>query len=108
MSLVNYQDKKQKHVEFVSYTGKYPNLCSGTLTLKIDGAEWRFGYKEKNLPFWRSGGSCGFNDNWEECVTVGEWVIDVLGLPEEIKKYATEIDEVFNENVEFGCCGGCI
>lgn len=24
-------------VEFVSYTGEYPNLCSGILTVKIDG-----------------------------------------------------------------------
>ena len=31
-------------VEFVSYTGTYPNLCSGVLTLRIDGEEVRFGH----------------------------------------------------------------
>ena len=31
------------HVKFISYTGKYPNLCSGILTLEIDGKEYKFG-----------------------------------------------------------------
>lgn len=35
----------REHVEFVSYTGKYPNLCNGTLTLRIDGKEVRFNDK---------------------------------------------------------------
>jgi len=38
----------------------------------------------------------------------GEWQINVSKLPEEIKQYAQEIDEVFNENVPYGCCGGCL
>ena len=42
MSLVNF---KPKNVEFVSYTGGWPNLCSGVLTLKIHGEEHRFGYR---------------------------------------------------------------
>lgn len=29
--------KETKHVEFVSYSGRYPNLCSGVLVLRIDG-----------------------------------------------------------------------
>lgn len=36
MSLKNYNPER---VEFVSYTGKWPNLCSGILTLNIDGVE---------------------------------------------------------------------
>lgn len=36
-----------------------------------------------------------------------EWTIDVLELPEKFRKYAAEIDNVFNTNVEYGCCGGC-
>ena len=31
-----------REIEFVSYTGKYPCLCMGTLTLKIDGKEMSF------------------------------------------------------------------
>ena len=107
-----------KHVEFVSYTGEYPNLCRGVLTLKIDGEEVVFGHNYcfndwKNdghyNDFWSSGGSCGFSDDYSQSyVTGGEWEIDVLRLPENYRKYAHEIDQVFNENVESGCCGGCL
>ena len=31
-------------VRFISYTGRYPNLCSGILTLEIDGKEYKFGH----------------------------------------------------------------
>lgn len=37
-----------------------------------------------------------------------EWRIDVDDIPEQFQKYAVEIDEVFNDNVPWGCCGGCI
>ena len=67
-------------IEFVSYTGEYPTLCHGVLTVKIDGKEYKFGheplsydfckhcYPDNNLPrFWSSGGSAGFgiNENGE-------------------------------------------
>lgn len=86
-------------VKFVSYSGRYPNLCSGILTLNIDGIDVIFGNKfidnTAQYPrFWESG--CG-----------DEWKIDVMELPEDFRRYAAEIDRVFNENVEHGCCGGC-
>lgn len=103
-----------KHVEFVSYTGAYPNLCCGVLTLNIDGKAVRFGYgynesqKPDYLPFWRSGGSVSFDNNWLECVGSGRWIISEYDLPDEYKCYTEEIDEVFNQNVPYGCCGGCV
>ena len=119
MSLINFIDNSvNAHVKFVSYTGKYPNLCSGVLTLEIDGEEYRFGHDytiynwntDGNYDrFWSSGGSCGFINGYsEEYVKQGEWTIDVSAMPEELKKYAAEIDEVFNSNVRYGCCGGCL
>lgn len=97
-------DDKQELVKFVSYTGSYPNLCSGKLTLEIEGETVSFGYGDGLLPpFWTSGG--GLDHHWE--AYCGEWEIDVSRLPENYRKYASSIDRVFNENVEYGCCGGC-
>ena len=95
----------EPHVKFISYTGKHPNLCFGILTLQIDGKKARFGYGTLNDSFWVSGG--GLNPNYEGAYQ-GEWKIDVNRIPKEYRKYATEIDKVFNENIEWGCCGGCI
>lgn len=99
-----------QHIEFVSHTGKYPNLCSGVLTLKIDGELHEFGYgKGRHEPFWKSGGECWFtNDYMDAHVSDAPWSIDVSVLPDKFKSYATEIDEVLNSSVPWGCCGGCI
>ena len=109
--LMNLEKHIRSHVKFISYTGKFPVLCAGVLTLEIDGDLVTFGYshsKEVNPqypPFWRSGGATNyiFDD-----IFTKEWIIDVSALPEKYRKYAVEIDEAFNQNVEYGCCGGCI
>lgn len=112
--LINNTGNESEHVKFVSYSGKYPNLCSGILILDIDGKEVKFGNsylsKEKIYDsFWTSGGSCGFRNGYSESyVNHGEWEINVDMIPDEYKKYASEIDDVFNSNVPNGCCGGCL
>lgn len=111
--LINSENLYTEKVKFVSYTGKFPNLCRGVLTLNIDGKEVKFGhvieeycwqtgkYKDDNYNlFWRSGGSIGSHK--------GEWIIDISEIPEQYRKYASKIDEVFNDNVPYGCCGGCV
>lgn len=93
-------------VKFISYTGGYPNLCSGILTLEIEGNTVTFGptYKKSQYPdFWASGGNC----DWDGNITSGPWIIDPDALPVEYQAYADEIEEVFNANVPWGCCGGC-
>ena len=106
-------------IEFVSYTGKYPNLCRGVLTLRIDGEEVRFGHDYSVFEswktdgnyddFWSSNGSCGFtNDFKDSYIYDGEWEISIDELPEKYQKYVDEIAEVFNDNVPRGCCGGCL
>lgn len=87
-------------VEFVSYDGRYPNLCHGQLVVRIDGKEVNLG---KCLI---SGGDCYFDSAWNDIVTCGGWDID--DLPEEYEQYRKEIKEVVNENVPSGCCGGCL
>lgn len=106
--LINKNDAVNSNVKFVSYSGKYPCLCFGTLVLNIDGKEVRFGskFKDENVDyprFWSSGG--GIDNDY--CAYSGEWVINVEDLPEQYRKYAAEINEVFNTNIEYGCCGGC-
>ena len=91
-------------VEFVSYTGKYPNLCSGELTLRIDGKLVKFGRNSKYQDFWCSGGY--ITRDYE--VYQDKWEINTAELPEEYLKYLKEIEKVFNDNVPYGCCGGCI
>lgn len=105
--LVN-QNNDNAHVKFVSYDGKYPCLCMGTLILEIDGTKHSFGNKGKFPEFWSSGGTHGFTSDWEVNVTDGEWIINVDEIPEQFRQYANEIDKVFNDNVTYGCCGGCI
>ena len=106
---------QQRHVKFVSYTGKYPNLCCGVLTLLIDGKEVKMTVKKGQKViwetdgnydrFWESGGGIkpGYSGTYHR-----EWDIIVDDLPEKYREYASEIDEEFNSNVEYGCCGGCI
>lgn len=87
-------------VEFVSYNGKYPNLCRGTLVIKVNGEEISL----ENYLF--SGGRCWFDKDWANHVESGSW--DISKLPDDLEQYRDEILEVVNENVEHGCCGGCL
>lgn len=104
-------NKNDGNVKFVSYTGKYPSLCMGTLTLLIyeNGIAVKYIFDDKqNECFWESGGSINRDSEGMMYANNKEWIIDAKKLPKELQKYADEIDKVFNENVEYGCCGGCI
>ena len=87
-------------VEFVRYTGEYPCLCSGILTIRVDGKDVDF--KDAMC----SGGSCGFINDYEDSfVTEGEWSVS---LPDEYKDIQAEVENLVNCNVSRGCCGGCL
>ena len=87
---------------FVSYDGEYPNLCRGKLILAIDGIKVAF--PDYCLS---SGGSVSFDENWREEVSSGPWDISEFpdGFPDELKREACNL---VNENVRYGCCGGCV
>ena len=113
MLINSNKESVTEHVKFISYTGKYPNLCYGDLMLEKKRKKVIFGNmydirmnKRTGIypSFWHS---CGYISEDYEAYT-GEWQIDVSEIPEEYRKYASEIDEVFNANVPYGCCGGCI
>ena len=88
-------------VEFVSYDGRYPCLCDGTLTIRVNGNTYRF----KNALI--SGGGIFRNDEWDMWSENGKWEIRLKEHPE-LEPYKEEITRIVNENVEYGCCGGCI
>ena len=91
---------KTDAIKFVSYDGKYPNLCSGTLVLGKDGKQYQLQH------CLRSGGSVFFDSDWNGIVTSGSW--NVVDLPEELEPFHDEIEQLVNDNVPQGCYGGCI
>ena len=86
----------------VEYDGRCPNLCGGNLKVTVDGRPWTF--PQHCLD---SGGSVGYDENREAVITTGQWCVREWpkDYPEELK-YATLT--AINEQIELGCCGGCL
>ena len=89
-------------LKFISYDGAYPNLCSGTLIMELDGKKIKF--PQFCL---QSGGSAGCDSSGEEYISYGPWTIGDFpkGFPKELEQ---EAENLVNENIKEGCCGGCI
>lgn len=88
--------KERPKFEFVSYTGEWPNLCSGTMTFKVNGKEYHIDRLES---------TGGLDEDYEPYI--GKWKIKKDKLPEELKPYLKDIEKLANDNIELGCCGGC-
>ena len=88
-----------KDIEFVSYNGKYPNLCSGVLTLRVDGQIRQFDW------CLISGGYC---DVYEDLCKIGEWDIKDGVFSDFTENEKELIRQLVNQNVRPGCCGGCL
>ena len=86
----------------INYNGKYPNLCSGKLSVIIDSKNWDF--PDYCLC---SGGSVWFTDDWDERVEEGNWSVSKWpdNFPEKLKKI---VESAINKDIEHGCCGGCV
>ena len=97
---------KPKTIEIISYDGKYPNLCSGRLTLKVGGKEY-VTHPGVLCPGEGAGCSRDSDGNWT--TDRGDWFIYPEDLPKEIRRYAARIESAVNESdIEKPCCGGCI
>lgn len=88
----------EKRVKFIDYNGRYPCLCHGVLTVEIEG-------KKVEFDDITSGGSCSFDIEGYEDVRQGRWIV---GVPNKYKEYSEEINDCMNDNVPWGCCGGCL
>lgn len=90
-------------IKFISYDGTWPSLCYGTLVLEIDGVEVHL---EGVLT---SGGSAYFTDNYGEShIENGDWIVHESNLPDDLKYLRDKIVDIVNDNIEMGCCGGCL
>ncbi len=78
----------------IKYTGKYPTLCYGKLTVIINDITWKF---PENCLI--SGGTV--------TVTTAPWKIEDFpkDFPEELK---VVVINAVNNTIPHGCCGGCI
>lgn len=92
-----------RDIQFVSYDGEYPNLCSGELVLNVAGERVSADH------CLTSGGGIGFDRNGYEYVDKGPWYVNLdrfsMSFSEEEQRAITAI---VNEKVPQGCCGGCI
>lgn len=52
-----------------------------------------------------SGGWCEFLADYEPLVAQAPWIVYV---PDDLAHLKDEIVNVVNENVRYGCCGGCL
>jgi hypothetical protein len=89
-------------IKFISYDGHYPNLCSGTLVLEMNGIQYSI------IRGLSSGGSVSFDEHWSEEVTDGPWTLNIDNFPAILKPLEYEITHLINAHIPWGCCGGCV
>lgn len=95
-------------IEFISYNGEYPNLCSGELIIKVNNKIYKFDY------LLESGGSVSFTDDWNSIVSCDLWKLSQrnkqLKELNEIygKTFEDDLLRIVNKFVPLGCCGGCV
>jgi hypothetical protein len=85
----------------IEYNGAYPALCRGKLTAVIDCVRYDF---PANCLL--SGGEAWAIDVYKG-TTEGDWEVKEWpeDFPNEFKKATVT---AINEQIEHGCCGGCI
>ena len=92
-----------RKIQFISYSGDYPNLCSGEIAFRIDDAEFNVKY------CMISGGKCYIDFDGSEIVEHGKWKLD----RDRFKSFMnfeeiSELERQVNIEVPHGCCGGCL
>jgi hypothetical protein len=93
------QEHWNQDVKFISYDGKYPNLCNGVLTFSVDGE-----VRTTSRNALKSGG--GNRPNTFK----GDWQLyeDEPAFADLSKRSLSYLIAEVNDNItERGCCGGC-
>lgn len=99
-----------KNVKFINYEAGPYCWCGDVLTVEIEDVIIHFGYHDEcdYKRFWSSGGSCGFDADWNAIVETGPWCFDRDDFPRCFDAYFEDICDLFEANVPHGCCGGCL
>ena len=96
----NDMDIVERKIE-VEYDGAYPNTCSGTLTVRVNGKEV---YKQSGCC--SSSGRVWFDEEWGSHIDNGTltWDEDEASqFDDEIRESVRDLLATFEV-----CCGGCI
>lgn len=72
------------------------NLCSIKVFVTINDVEYKVSLTSGGYVSW---------DEEGDYIEYGPWSVYV---PKEIMEYKEAIEKWVNENIEWGCCGGCI
>lgn len=85
----------------VEYNGRYPNACSGKLTIKLEGRE----IYSKSMVCYRTG-SVSFDEEWNAHIEEGT----LYWEKEERDQFSKEIQEKVEDALSCVSvpCGGCI
>ena len=84
-------------VKFISVTNKHRwAACSEKVTIEVEGTRYVVGLISNGYVSWGE----------EEIIETAPW--SVRDVPDEIKHLKSEIENIINANVSWGCCGGCI
>jgi len=86
----------------IKYDGEFPNLCSGNLTVWV--GKRRFQFPDHCLS---SGGGVGFDEDGGEIIDSGPWEITEYP-PHFPERYKEALLYLVNEQIPWGCCGGCV
>ena len=86
------------NIEFIGIREAPWALCGSNVILRINGQKIEFDH------ILSSGDYVSWGE--EDVIEQGPWTVQCL--PEYLEKYKKEIAEVINNNISWGCCGGCI
>lgn len=104
MQIIDDLPEEREVVTFISYSGKPPALCHGTLEFEFNGKR----YKVKDCLEPGNGARCWYSKDWQGYVEKGSWKVKSGSLPGEIEWLGPWLEDMANNEIMAPCCGGCL
>jgi hypothetical protein len=86
---------------------KFQHVTIKSPSYALCGSSWTIKYNDTIIVLARpliSGGSVSWGSDGDEIID-GPWSLD---LPDFLEPYEEELTKLANDNIDWGCCGGCI